>query len=70
MARVKKTVSEKEQDLRDIIKEAQEKLDKLLNKQRSELGQLACKYKLNDCDLSLVEEGFKELSLKMHHQKK
>lgn len=65
MARVKKTVSQKEQDLLDIIKDAQSKLDKLKNKQRIELGNLACKYKLNEFDLSIIEKEFKSLALKL-----
>lgn len=70
MARVKKTVSQKEQDLLDIINDAKEKLQKLRNKQRIELGDLACKYKLNDFDLSVIEDAFKDLSLKLSHGKK
>lgn len=70
MARVKKTVSQKEQDLLDIIDDAKEKLQKLRNKQRIELGDLACKYKLNDFDLSVIEDAFKDLSLKLSHGKK
>ena len=70
MAPVKKTVSQKEQDLLDIIRDANEKLKKLRTKQRAELGDLACQYKLNEFDLSVIEEGFKELSLKLSHGKK
>ena len=69
MARLKKTVSQKEQDLLDIIKEAKEKLDKLRNKQRIELGDLACKYKLHEFDLSIIENAFKELASKLTHKK-
>ena len=65
-----KTVSQKEQDLLDIINDAKEKLHKLRNKQRIELGDLACKYKLNEFDLSIVENEFKELASKLSHGKK
>ena len=70
MARIKKTVSQKEQDLLDVISEAKEKLQKLRNNQRIELGNLACKYKLNEFDLSIIENAFKELALKLSHGKK
>ena len=65
MARVKKSVSQKEQELLHIIKDAKDKLHKLQNKQRLELGELACKYKLNEFDLSIIEDAFKELATKL-----
>lgn len=70
MARVKKSASQKEKELLDIIKDAKDKLHKLQNKQRLQLGELACKYKLNDFDLSVIEDAFKELALKLSHGKK
>ena len=69
MARVKKSASQKEQELIAIIESTKKKLHNLQNKQRLVLGELACKYKLNEFDLSVVEESFKELSLKLSHQK-
>ena len=65
MARVKKSISQKEQELLHIIKDAKDKLHKLQNKQRLELGELACKYKLNEFDLSIIEDAFKELATKL-----
>lgn len=69
MSRLKKSVSQKEQDLIDIIESTKKKLHKLQNKQRLELGELACKYGLNEFDMSVVEAAFKELSLKFSHGK-
>jgi len=56
--------------LLDVINEAKEKLQKLRNNQRIELGNLACKYKLNEFDLSIIEDAFKELAFKLSHGKK
>ena len=69
MARIKKSVSQKEQELIDIIESTKKKLHKLQNKQRFDLGDLACKYKLNEFDLPIIENAFKELSLKLTHSK-
>ncbi len=66
MARTKKSVSQKEQGLIDIIESAKKKLQKLQNKQRVELGELACKHGLNEFELSIIDEAFKELSLKLN----
>ncbi len=69
MARAKKTISQKEKELIDLIKESKEKLHKLQNKQRIELGELACKYGLHEFDSSVIEESFKNLSIKLRHGK-
>ncbi len=69
MARTKKSVSQKEQDLIDIIESTKKKLQKLQNKQRVELGELACKHGLNEFELSIVDKAFKELSLALNSEK-
>lgn len=61
MAKVKKTLSEKEQMLQDIIKDAQSKLEKLKYKQQLEIGEIACKHSLNEFDPSVLNEAFKKL---------
>ena len=70
MAKTKKSVSQKEQGLIDIIENTKKKLHKLQNKQRIELGDLACKHGLNEFELSTIEDAFKELALKLSHGKK
>jgi hypothetical protein len=65
MARTKKSVSQKEQELIDIIERTKKKLHKLQNKQIIELGKLACKYGLNEFDLSTVDEEFRHLALNL-----
>ena len=69
MAKSKKSVSQKEQDLIDIIEHTKKKLHKLQNKQRIELGELACKHGLHEFDLSMVGSAFKELALKLKSDK-
>ena len=61
MAKIKKSTSDKELDLLKIISDAKKKLSKLQNKQKIELGELACKCGLNDIDLKTLEEEFKKL---------
>ena len=65
MAKTKKSVSQKEQGLIDIIENTKKKLHKLQNKQRIELGDLACKHGLNEFELSTIDAAFKELSMKL-----
>lgn len=61
MAKIKKSLSDKEKDLMNIISDAKKKLAKLQNKQKIELGELACKCGLNEFDLKSLEEEFKKL---------
>ena len=70
MAGVKKTISQKEKELIDLIKESKEKLHKLQNKQRLDLGELACKHGLHEFDRSVIDASFKDLSVKLGHVKK
>ena len=62
MAKLKKSLSDKEQDLKNIISEAKKKLEKLQSKQRIEIGGLACKYALNEFGLDTLELEFKKLA--------
>jgi len=70
MAGVKKTLSEKEQTLHDIINDAKKKLAKLQDKQKIKIGELACEHGLHHFDLDVLDEEFKKLatSLKMKNR--
>jgi hypothetical protein len=61
MAKIKKTLSEKEKELKQIISDAKNKLEKLQNKQKIEMGELACKHGLNEFSLDILDSGFKKL---------
>ena len=69
MAKMKKTLSEKEQELVNIISETKKKLAKLQDKQKIELGELACKHGLNQFDLTILDDAFKKLSAQLSHDK-
>jgi hypothetical protein len=58
----KKTISEKEQELLDIIESAKDKLLKLQHKQKIELGALACKHGLYQVDKETLDAAFKKLA--------
>ena len=58
----KKTISEKEQELLNIIETAKEKLSKLQHKQKIELGTLACKHGLYQVDKETLDAAFKKLA--------
>lgn len=68
MAKTKKTASVKEQEYLKIIEETKNKLKKLQNKKKIELGELAHKCGLGDFDLKELKTQFlklaKELSTK------
>lgn len=61
MARIKKSLSDKEKELLGIISDAKKKLAKLQEKQKSEIGEIACKCGLNEFDLPILENAFKKL---------
>jgi hypothetical protein len=61
MAKIKKTLSDKERDLLEIIADAKKKLAKLQDKQKVEIGEIACKNGLNQFDLVLLDQEFKKL---------
>jgi len=58
----KKTISGKEQELLDIISSAKDKLFKLQQKQKIDLGSLACKHGLYQVDKETLNEAFKKLA--------
>jgi hypothetical protein len=65
VARIKKTLSEQEKTLHDIIKEAQRKLEKLQSKQQLEIGELACKHGLNEFSLEILDKAFNRLATEL-----
>ena len=69
MARVKKSISQKEKELKEIIADAKSKLANLQNKQKTDIGELACKHGLNNFDLKILDDAFKELALQLNHNK-
>ena len=69
MAKIKKTLSDKEKDLLEIIADAKIKLAKLQSKQKIEIGELACKNGLNEFDLTVLDDAFKKLSLELKSAK-
>lgn len=62
MAKTKKTLSDKEVDLLKIISDAKKKLAKLQDKQKVEIGELACKNGLHQFDLKVLDVAFKKLA--------
>lgn len=69
MARVKKSISQKEKELKEIIADAKNKLANLQNKQKTDIGELACKHGLNNFDLKILDDAFKKLALQLNHNK-
>jgi hypothetical protein len=62
MAKIKKTLSDKEKELKEIISDAKMKLTKIQDKQKIEIGELACKNGLNQFDLTILDDAFKKLA--------
>jgi len=62
MAKIQRTVSDKEKKLLKIIADAQSKLEELQEKQKIDLGELAYKNGLNEFDLNLLDSEFKKLA--------
>lgn len=62
MAKLKRAISDKEKKLLEIISDAKSKLAVLQEKQKMDLGELACKHGLNEFDLNVLDEEFKKLS--------
>lgn len=69
MARIKKSASDKEKELLEIISDAKKKLAKLQSKQKQDIGELACKCGLQEFDLKTLEEEFKKLADKLISKK-
>jgi hypothetical protein len=63
---IKKTMSEKEQALLNTIAAAKIKLDKLHQKQKLSLGELAIKYNLHLVDKKDLEKSFKKLGVELN----
>ena len=63
MARAKKTVSDKEQEYLKLIEDTKNKLKKLQNKKKTELGELAHKCGLGDFDLKELKIQFLRISV-------
>lgn len=57
----KKTLSEKEKELHQIISDAKRKLYQLQNKQKIEIGELACNNGLHEFSLDVLNAEFKTL---------
>ena len=69
MAKIKRTISDKEKKLLEIISDAKNKLAALQEKQKIELGELAYKHGLNEFDLTVLDEEFKKLSVALANKK-
>lgn len=65
MAKIKKSASDKERELLEIISESKKKLAKLQDKQKNDIGELAYKHGLNKFDLSVLDNAFKKISLEL-----
>ena len=61
MAKIKKTVSDKEQEYLQIIEDTKKKLKALQNKKKIELGELAHKCGLGDFELKDLKDYFQKL---------
>lgn len=55
-------VNEKEQKLLSVIEKARKELNRLKEKQKLELGALACRYNLHELDLTVLTEEFSRLA--------
>lgn len=60
----RKSSSEKEKELLNVIEKAKKELARLQEKQKIEIGTLACKYRLNELDNTILDSAFKELAQK------
>jgi|GEM_PF-1017417 len=69
MAHTKKTLSQKEQQLKDIISDAKKKLSSLQSKQKMDLGELACNHGLHVFDFKVLDDAFKKLATQLSHHK-
>ena len=65
MAKNKKTTLDKENELLEVISDAKKKLAKLQEKQRMQIGDLACKNGLNKFELDVLDDAFKKLSAQL-----
>lgn len=70
MARVKKTLLDKEKELKQILSDTKKKLAAIYNKQKTDIGDLAFKHGLHEFDLSIIESEFKKLSTELKKKQK
>ncbi|HAT2009128.1 hypothetical protein G5S93_13270 [Legionella pneumophila serogroup 1] len=64
---LKKTISQMEAVLLDRIEKAKIKLDKLQQKHKLEIGNLAYKHGLHQLDTKQLDTAFLKLSRELHH---
>lgn len=69
MARVKKSLQDKEKELKQIISDAKKKLSILHDKQKTDIGDLAFKHGLHEFDLDLLDAEFKKISMELKKKK-
>ncbi|HAU1410434.1 TPA: hypothetical protein ACVEBK_002946 [Legionella pneumophila] len=63
----KKTLSQMEAALTDRINQAQKKLDKLQQKHKLEIGQLAYKHGLQNIDTKQLDHSFAQMAKELNH---
>ncbi|MFO8742144.1 hypothetical protein SC610_09290 [Legionella pneumophila serogroup 1] len=64
----KKTASQMEAVLMDKIEKAKQRLDKLQQKHKLEIGQLAYKHGLQNFDSKQLDNAFARLAKKLNHE--
>lgn len=69
MPRVKKSILDKEKELKLIISDAKQKLKKIQNKQKNDIGELACTHKLNEFSLDVLDKAFKQIYIQLNKEK-
>lgn len=70
MARVKKTLLDKEKELKQILSDTKKKLAAIYNKQKTDIGELAFKHGLHEFDLTIIDTEFKKLSTELNKKQK
>lgn len=65
MTKIKKSSLEKEKGLLQVISDAKKKLSKLQEKQKNDIGELACKDGLHSFELPILDEAFKNLAVSL-----
>lgn len=68
MSKNNKTFADKEKELLNTIIEAKKKLEKLQQKQKLDLGNLALKHNLHLIDVKKLDLEFKNLAEKLCHE--
>ena len=63
----KKTASQMEAALMDKIEQAKQKLDKLQQKHKIEIGTLAYKHGLQNFDIKQLDNAFAKLAKELNH---